>query len=73
MSRNARNTAHYSTPQSARHRPKVGLTLSPEAIERLEALVAATGRTKSAIIDALLLSEFAEENSVKKLFLTIDK
>ena len=72
MSRNNRTSAHYSTPQAARHRPKVGLTLSPEAIERLENLVASTGRTKSAIVDALLLSEFAEESSVKKLFLTKD-
>ena len=73
MSRNARTSSHYSTPQAARHRPKVGLTLSHEAIEHLAQLVLATGQKKSAIIDALLLSEFAEENSVKKLFSTIDK
>ena len=73
MSRNARTSSHYSTPQAARHRPKVGLTLSPEAIERLGTLVASTGRTKSAIVDALILSENTDENSVKKLFSTIDK
>ena len=54
MSRNKPGSPHYSTPQSGRTRPKVGLTLSREAVEKLDALALETGLAKSTIIETLI-------------------
>ena len=54
MAGNPKTSPHYSTPQAARKRPKVGLTLSPEAVEKLEELSAETGLAKSAIVETLI-------------------
>ena len=54
MAGNPRTSPHYSTPQAARKRPKVGLTLSPEAVERLDELSAESGLAKSAIVETLI-------------------
>ena len=56
MGRNRRGTTGFSTPQAERTNKKVGLTLPPEAIERLEALAKARGRTKSEVVAELLLA-----------------
>ena len=48
-------SAWYSTPQAARTNRKVGLTLPPEAIERLDELAAERGTSKSEVVADLIL------------------
>lgn len=54
MAGNPKTSPHYSSPQTARRRPKVGLTLSPEAIKRLEELAAEAQMTKSEVVETLI-------------------
>lgn len=46
----------YSTPQDKRSRPKVGVTLSPEAVEALARLSERRGESKSVVIESLILA-----------------
>ena len=54
MAGNPKTSPHYSAPQTARRRPKVGLTLSHEAIFRLDELASWFGITKSEVVDTLI-------------------
>ena len=54
MPGNPKTSPHYSAPQTARRRPKVGLTLSHEAIFRLDELASWSGLTKSEVVEELM-------------------
>jgi len=44
-----------TTPNEARKRPMVMITLSPEALEHLDELAAARGLSRSRAVEALVL------------------
>jgi predicted DNA-binding protein len=46
--------ARKKTASPKRNRPLVAFTLSPEAAEHLALIAEATGRTKSAVVEALI-------------------
>ena len=52
---NPKTSAWYATPQAARKRKVTSLTLSAEAIARLDALAAANDLTRSAVVERLSL------------------
>lgn len=56
---NPTDSAWYSTPNAARGRKRVELTLPPETIAALEALALGEGVSKSAMIEALIGAEVA--------------
>jgi len=69
MSSNPKTSPHYSTPNAARHRRMVNLTLSEEAKARLDACKESSGLSRSAIVEALLTGdslENIEKTSVNK-------
>jgi Ribbon-helix-helix protein, copG family len=43
-----------TTPNAGRRRPMVTITLSPEALARLDALAAKRGQTRSGAIEAMI-------------------
>lgn len=43
-----------TTPNARRTRPMITITLSPEAIERLDAIRSALGQTRSGAIDQMI-------------------
>ena len=43
-----------TTPNAGRRRPMVTLTLSPEALARLDAIAAERGQTRSGAVEALI-------------------
>lgn len=55
VTRSQEGTENYSLPQKARHRKKVCVTLSEEAMEALEELSAREAGNKSATVEALIL------------------
>lgn len=54
MAGNPKTSPHYSSTQTARRRPKVGVTLSHEAIFRLDELASWFGLTKSEVVETLI-------------------
>lgn len=54
MAGNPKHSEWRSTPRKKRGRPGVQLTLSPEAMEALQAL-AGPGGSKSAVVEELIL------------------
>jgi predicted transcriptional regulator len=46
-----------TTPNAARKRKMITITLSPEALERLDAIAAACEQSRSGAVEALVLRE----------------
>lgn len=46
----------YSTAQDKRARPKVGVTLSPDAVDALSRLSKQRGESKSVVVESLILA-----------------
>lgn len=54
MSGNPKESPWYSTPARDRKRPPIGLTLSPEALDRLERMAKARGLSRSQVVEQLV-------------------
>ena len=61
MAGNPKDSPWYATPQEARRRKAVILTLSDEARARLDALAEQRGTSKSALVEALIASATEDE------------
>lgn len=56
MGRNAKDSEWYSTPRTARKRKGIEVTLSDDALGRLEKMAKARGVSRSQVIDELVMS-----------------
>jgi hypothetical protein len=56
MPANPKDSPWYSTPVGARKRKPIGVTLSPEAHDRLERMAKARKLSRSAVIEELVMS-----------------
>lgn len=53
---NPADSPWYSTPDDARGRPSVKLTLPREVLEKLERLASLRGMSRSAVVESLILA-----------------
>ncbi len=56
MPANPKDSPWYSTPVGARKRKPIGVTLSPEAHDRLERMAKARKLSRSAVIEELVMT-----------------
>ena len=56
MPSNPKDSPWYSTPLDARKRKPIGITLSPEALDRLERMAKARKVSRSQVVEDLVMS-----------------
>ena len=56
MPANPKDSPWYSTPVGARKRKPIGVTLSPEAHDRLERMAKSRKMSRSAVIEELVMT-----------------
>jgi hypothetical protein len=62
---NPRDSEWFSTPNAARGRPKVQITVDPETLETMDRLAAEEGRSKGAVVDDAI-RDYDRKQSKKK-------